>query len=428
MYKIKKYFIKAITDIKNDIIFGNLESRKLFCKKYKNHLKKITSKIHSKKYIRQQTIFHKELLAYLCQQKESALEEIIFLFSGTTFIQEKRGNRPIRLTKTWLDNNIPVIFSYYRWNKQEDIPKDETPNLFQLPIDYTMKYIDEIIDYNFGNKNKVFIVSFPYPELSRYIGKLKMRGWKIVYDVRDNWEEFHKVNMARWYDESAEKFFVANSDIVCCVAKPLQEKMQKYTQNKEVLLSPNALDKKFLMGLEIYNKKEKNSSTIKVGYVGHLSAAWFDWESLIKVAERKPEWDFEIVGHFEPKGMRLPENLKLLGSKSHNEIMNIAHCWNVAIIPFKIGDLSDCVDPIKIYEYLAMGLPTVSFRMPQIHDYPYVYIADNVQQFVDKLEIAIHSKFDVELVNNFLKNNMWENRAREIIQWSRNITLMEEFQ
>lgn len=428
IYKIKRKVKELLIDFKNDVIFGNHDSRKMFYKKYKGDFKREINKINSKKYIENEKKVYNQLCCFLNELKNHKSNDLIFLFSGTTFIQEKRGNRPIRLTNAWLSDNVPVMFSYYRWNKQEDIPKYTTPNLFQLPIDYTMKYIDEIIDYDFGDKNKVFIVSFPYPELARYIGKLNMRGWKVVYDVRDNWEEFHKVNMARWYEESAEKFFVANSDVVCCVAKPLQEKMQSYTNNKKVLLSPNALDRKFLKTAEEYNIKENNSLNVKIGYVGHLSAAWFDWDSLIKVAELKPKWNLEIIGHFEPKGMKLPKNLKLLGSKEHSKIMDIAQSWNAAIIPFKIGELSDCVDPIKVYEYLAMGLPVVSFRMPQIHDYPHVYIADNVQAFVNELENAVNDKFDIDSVNKFLEVNMWENRSREIIEWTKTVTLLEEFQ
>jgi hypothetical protein len=65
--------------------------------------------------------------------------------------------------------------------------------------------------------------------------------------------------------------------------------------------------------------------------------------------------------------------------------MNSPHRWSTAVIPFRMGPLADGVDPIKIYEYLAFGLPVVSFRMPQISDYPYTITVDSVGAFCDAL-------------------------------------------
>ena len=41
----------------------------------------------------------------------------------------------------------------------------------------------------------------------------------------------------------------------------------------------------------------------------------------------------------------------------------------------------DAVDPIKIYEYMALDLPTVSFRIPQIDKYPYTITVENNEEF-----------------------------------------------
>ncbi|WIF96092.1 glycosyltransferase [Caminicella sporogenes] len=407
-------------------MLGNRDTRIRFIKEYRNKFKKLYKVIRQRKIKAEKEKFIKSFIENLNNIKSNKSKDMVFLFSGTTFVQEKRGNRPIRLTNAWTAMGIPVIFSYYRWNIYEDIPKNTQENLYQLPIDYTLEIMDKLIEYDFGDKNKVFIVSFPYPELVRYISKLQLNGWKVIYDVRDNWEEFHKVGMAKWYNESSEKFFVANSDVVCAVAKPLVDKMQQYTENKKILLSPNALDEKFLNYCK-GDKQRKENNTIKIGYVGHLSSGWFDWESLIKIAKTRSNWIFEIIGHFEPKGMILPNNVVLLGSKTHDEIKDYAQHWNVAIIPFKISKLSDCVDPIKVYEYLAMGLPVVSFRMPQIHDYPYVFIANNSDEFILKIEEAISTDVDYDKVLSFLHRNTWRIRAKEIINYTNEIRTYSHF-
>jgi hypothetical protein len=97
--------------------------------------------------------------------------------------------------------------------------------------------------------------------------------------------------------------------------------------------------------------------------------------------------------------------------------MEIAGGWRAALIPFKICRLSDGVDPIKVYEYLAMGLPVVSFRMPQIHDYPYVFIAHDRDQFVARIEEALEVDMDPEVIRRFLAVNRWEDRVDQILSW-----------
>lgn len=415
--KIFRKLKKVLQDFNSMVLKGNRQDRINFIKKYKNHLIKLKNKLNNKRNTEKKNQFEKQMKDYLESIKRHSSKQFVLMFSGTTFIQEKRGNRPIRLTNAWSKMDIPVLFSYYRWNSLDDLPTYNPENVFQMPIDYTMQYLDQLIRYDYGSKEKIFIVSFPYPELARYIGILKMNNWKVIYDVRDNWEEFHKVNMAKWYDEAMERYFVCNCDIVCAVAKPLQVKMQQYTAQKQVLLSPNALDSNFYIDRQLKGTKV-NSEMLKVAYVGHLSAGWFNWEAIIEMATIKPKWIFEIVGHFEPNGLKLPENIRLLGSKSHEEIRQLAKGWDVAMIPFKMGELSDCVDPIKIYEYLAMGLPVVSFKMPQIHDYPNTYIAYSTEEFIERIMEAAERPFDHKTNEAFLRTNTWEIRAKQLLEWT----------
>ena len=102
---------------------------------------------------------------------------------------------------------------------------------------------------------------------------------------------------------------------------------------------------------------------------------------MIEIANKRPKYEFEIIGHSEPEDLIVPANIKILGPKIHSEINEIASSWSVAIIPFKMGPLADGVDPIKIYEYMALELPTVSFRMPQIDSYPCTITVNTVDDF-----------------------------------------------
>ena len=114
----------------------------------------------------------------------------------------------------------------------------------------------------------------------------------------------------------------------------------------------------------------------------------------------------------------MPENIILLGPKNHAQINNIAARWSAAIIPFKTGPLADAVDPIKIYEYLSLGLPTVSFSMPQIDGYPETETANDVESFVKSLDRAIKRKTDQKILDNWLQKNRWEDRVDIFDSWN----------
>jgi hypothetical protein len=104
-----------------------------------------------------------------------------------------------------------------------------------------------------------------------------------------------------------------------------------------------------------------------------------------------------------------------LGPKTHAEICEIAARWRAAIIPFKMSALADAVDPIEIYEYFGLGLPVVSFRMPQIADYPHTETVDTVEDFVAALERAVETPVDAARLEAFLAENQWSRRAEQLL-------------
>lgn len=356
-----------------------------------------------------------ELDEYLKAVTNSSAPAFVFMFSGTTFIQEHRGNRPIRLSRVLLERKVPVLFSYWRWKKTERIPPASDPNLLQMPIDMTLERMNRIARHDYGDKKKIFVITFPHVSCARYVNVFNSQDWQTIYDVRDEWEEFHKVGAARWYDEGVERYIANNSDVVTAVSAPLQEKIGAYMEDGQVELSPNALDTRFPTGRKIRVRPVDGRKVI--GYVGHLTAAWFDWPALIETARARPAWTIEIIGHSAPEELNLPKNLRYLGPKDYRGILKTAKRWRAALIPFKICALADGVDPIKVYEYLSMGLPVVSFRMPQIHDYPYVFIAHDRDQFISRIEEALKVEMDAQVIRDFLAENRWEDRVDGLLSW-----------
>ena len=355
-----------------------------------------------------------EFNQFLSNVKLAGCKKLVFIFSGTTFIQPIKANRPIHLANEYIRRGIPVIFSYHRWKRSEKVPEYKGDLLFQLPIDITSKLLSSISEIDITIE-KIFFVSYPHPIVTKYINRFRVNSWRVIYDARDDWEEFNSVNQAKWYDKYNEKYIINNSCLTTAVSEPLAEKLQHWSTKKKIHLSRNALREDFIDK----SYKQNNPKEKIIGYFGHLTDSWFDWDSLIKIANSRPHYLFEIIGHSEPESLDLPPNISLLGPKNHLEINHFAKNWSVAIIPFKVSKLSDAVDPIKIYEYLALNLPVVSFKMPQIESYPYTLIANSIDEFCESIDEFIRNKPQPKFAKKWLKNNTWATRVNhydELIQ------------
>ncbi len=98
-------------------------------------------------------------------------------------------------------------------------------------------------------------------------------------------------------------------------------------------------------------------------YLGSL-AEWFDFDLLFEVARRMPEASFPLVGPLRPeleaRKSEAPDNVYFLGARPYSEVPAwMSHC-EAAIIPFLRTPLTEAVDPVKLHEYLASGLPVVA--------------------------------------------------------------------
>ena len=107
-----------------------------------------------------------------------------------------------------------------------------------------------------------------------------------------------------------------------------------------------------------------------------------------------PDWRFRLAGKVEDPEVAalagLP-NLETVGEIPFADVAGFLAGLDVALVPFRDLPLTRAVDPVKLYEALAMGLPVVARRLPETERWaePLVYLYDGPDDFVRQVRRAI---------------------------------------
>ncbi|MEZ5988071.1 MAG: glycosyltransferase [Planctomycetota bacterium] len=100
----------------------------------------------------------------------------------------------------------------------------------------------------------------------------------------------------------------------------------------------------------------------RVGFFGNLRAHLVDVPLLARVAEALPEASLVLIGDRVPETDALEHlpNVHLLGRRGYEDIPAYGSGFDVGLMPYRDVEWIRCSNPIKLKEYLALGLPVVS--------------------------------------------------------------------
>jgi len=105
------------------------------------------------------------------------------------------------------------------------------------------------------------------------------------------------------------------------------------------------------------------------GYVGVLRA-WFDYDLVAHLALTMPDVSFIMVGpldfEFRNSHLRAIPNLRWIGRREYAEMPRYISAFDVCLIPFMAGKVSQTTNPVKVFEYFALGKPVVSTPMHEL--------------------------------------------------------------
>lgn len=151
----------------------------------------------------------------------------------------------------------------------------------------------------------------------------------------------------------------------------------------------------------------------RVGYVGMISH-WFDFAAVKAIAERLPGGSVVLVGPRDVEPPPLPDNVYLVGPVPHQSLARTLAAFDVGLIPFVRSAEIDAVNPVKLYEYLAAGLPVLASDFAEIRQYrPLVATYDDPAEAAREAERLVAPAGDGEVSRRrlFARGHLWAEKA-----------------
>ncbi len=166
------------------------------------------------------------------------------------------------------------------------------------------------------------------------------------------------------------------------------------------------------------------------GFFGMI-ADWIDLDLIAELARRRREWSFVLLGQASTSIDACADlsNIHLLGQVPFDALPGYCKAFDVGLIPFRINRLTLHVNPIKLREYLAAGLPVVSTDLPEVRRYrPHVHVGRSIDEFERACERALQERtaHHCELRQAAVRNETWRDKVEQLSALVENVLLKPE--
>lgn len=186
-------------------------------------------------------------------------------------------------------------------------------------------------------------------------------------------------------------------DLVITVSEKLRQ--AKSAHHSNVHLVPNAVD------YALYEQALATPAlppavaaipSPRLGYIG-LIGDKLDFDLLLAVAQAQPTWSLLFLGDDKVSQQRatwqrllqLP-NVHYLGAVPAAQAPDYVKGFTVGLMPYLRNDHAEYISPLKLYDYLAAGLPVVSVNIPAARTFgEQLYLADTVDDFINAAAKAV---------------------------------------
>lgn len=322
----------------------------------------------------------------------------------------KRGNR-VFFFEPML--SIGKVIAYLFKGKSLDLPAIDQENIRLLRPKFSMStfrasrtsLLDKLLfnvwfscvrsKYGIAN-DAVIYINLPY-WWGNIVGREIFPNSRIIYDCIDDCRVYSRNERALKIMEESELELAREADTVLATALSLYEKLKPV--NDSIHLLSNGVDTSRFIRQEYSVPDElKSFKTPLLGFVGALFH-WIDFDAFARIASAFRNVSIILVG---PTNSNEVENLTkkfsnihYLGPKPYSRVPEFINAFDVCLNPFKVDEIGENVNPLKLYEYLCLGKPVISSSTREMRNFAeYVYLYRDHDELVQAAGKAINESID----------------------------------
>ncbi len=329
----------------------------------------------------------------------------------------------------WLPNTLSVGKTFNRWLERRQIRKAAQ----KLGMNHPLLWLN--------------------PEGAVHmVGKMGESG--VVYDITDDWTSAEQPEWERRRVIADDAELCRRADLTVVCSERLFEMKRGLAKN--LTLIPNGVE---AARYRFVSRRDPAEGCFEeaeaalplpemarewrrpiLGYTGTVHAERVDLPLLMALAKRLPQATFPLIGMLaltpdEQALLRPYPNIKLVGPVPYADLQAWMRAFDVCIVPHVVSPFTESLNPLKLFEYLAAGLPIVSTDVAGFRDYgpdtaqPLVSIAGGEagkarqQAFIAAVETALAERADTEkfarmsaLRQQEAARHTWQARTNRLLQ------------
>lgn len=238
---------------------------------------------------------------------------------------------------------------------------------------------------------------------------------QLIYYCVDEYTQFSGVSSTSLAE--LEQQLLRQADLVIVSAERLYESKKK-TNPRTVLIRHGVDFDQFRKALDpntIVPAEIRNLPRPVIGFFG-LIADWVDLDLIAAVADKFCSGSIVMLGKATTDTSVLEQipNVHLLGRKSYESLPAYCKGFDVALMPFRINELTLNANPLKVREYMAAGLPVVSTAIPEVEVLGLCRIGHDRDSFICEIELALQDPGPRVARSESMRGESWDARLEEL--------------
>jgi glycosyltransferase involved in cell wall biosynthesis len=260
------------------------------------------------------------------------------------------------------------------------------------------------------------IVFATVPNAAEVLGAFDER--LVVYLCED--EHIEWPGVYRQYAREMEERLLERADLTFATSRPLVE--SKSRPGRPAIYMPQGVDFEHFHHVVRHRPpvpdELRDLPPPRIGFAGLLNFR-LDIDLLTEVARANPEGSVVLIGpeRIDLRRLLREKNVFLLGRRAYAELPRYLAHFDVGLIPYRLNRATHYINPIKLLEYFAAGLPVVATALPDIVAYgELVYCARDADEFVRFVREAVEERSEARCCERIAaaRENSWQHRAERL--------------